>query len=163
VLAVWIVVLVVMATALTMGICAAQSAQGRLVYRPILTEPVLVLVNEGLAAYQAGDFRNAEKKYQEALKQARSLKDKPGIGASLGGLGTVYQDLKEYPKALEFYSEALTYFTDTNDLAGQWMRAPLMPLIDQLQLRNKSSRVLNMRTWTSRHLLCSRLGQRPSL
>ena len=65
-----VVGLVAMLTALPMGVCAAQSVQFNLVYRPTMTPPVLVLFNEGAAAFDKGDLPKAQEKYQAALEKA---------------------------------------------------------------------------------------------
>ena len=125
-LAVYVVGLVVTATALSTGVCAAQSGHVKVGYPPTMTPPVLALYNEGATAFRAGDFPKAQKKYQAALEQARLLGDERGIGASLAGLGAVYQALQEYPKALEFFSATVPYFKRTKNLAAEgWALAAI--------------------------------------
>ena len=140
VLGMWIVVLVVTATALSIDVCAAQSAQGKLVYVPTMTAPVLVLFNEGAAAIQEGDLPKAQEKYQAALEQARALGDEQGIGFSLNGLAAVHDRLQDYPKALEFYSAALPYFIAGNNLSAQMITLGAMGYV-QVTMGNNASTI----------------------
>lgn len=116
-LAVWIGGVVMVMATLGNGVVHTIHAEVR--PAPPMTAPVLALLNEGGAAFQAGDLRKAREKYQAALEQARRLRDELGIGLSLAALGAVHQALQEYPQALEFLSAALPYFTPTGNFTAE--------------------------------------------
>ncbi len=99
--------------------CAVKSAPPKLELAASASAPVRALYDEGTAAFQAGDLKKAQERYQAALNHARGLKDEAGIGLSLVGIGRVHVSLKEYPQALGALSAALSYFRETKNLSAK--------------------------------------------
>lgn len=56
---------------------------------------------------QVGDYKNAIKHNELALKYATELNDSVQIAASTGNLGTVHFTVSNYPRAMEYYLAAL--------------------------------------------------------
>jgi tetratricopeptide (TPR) repeat protein len=48
-------------------------------------------------------------KFQQALVIVREIGDKANEGVTLNNIGAVYENLGEYPKALEFYQHGKLY------------------------------------------------------
>ena len=51
---------------------------------------------------QMGDYDKAMEIYTSALKQAKEICDKQGIGISLNNIGIVYSDKSDYDKSLDY-------------------------------------------------------------
>ncbi len=79
-----------------------QSVSKDLVY----ATPHFPLTNMGFAYYNKGDFENAEKYYQEALKI------QPNFTIALRGLGRTYLKMGEITKAQEVLNEAVSIEPD---------------------------------------------------
>jgi CHAT domain-containing protein len=78
------------------------------------------LLKQGLEYVQAGNYDDASKRFEDALKQARSHSNDSLIGASLLGLGDIAeQNRMDYAKALELYDLATIHFDRANDWLGQ--------------------------------------------
>ncbi|MBD2212108.1 CHAT domain-containing protein [Nostoc linckia FACHB-104] len=79
-------------------------------------------LNEGAQLYKQGtaeSLRQAIEKWQEALVLWRKVGDKQFEAITLLGIGRIYDDLGEKPKALENYSNALPLLRVTGDKGGE--------------------------------------------
>lgn len=63
------------------------------------------LFNEGISLYNRSDFRGAARRWEDALTIFKRINHQQGISAVIGNLGVVYDNLGDYPKALEFYEK----------------------------------------------------------
>ncbi|MEG4046348.1 tetratricopeptide repeat protein [Microcoleus sp. Pol17C2] len=73
---------------------------------------------EGAQLYQQGTAkakRSAIVKFEEALKLFRAVGDRSREAYTLNGIGSVYSDLGEKLKALEYYSQSLPLFRAVGD------------------------------------------------
>ncbi len=85
-----------------------------------LSDSIKPLINEGTTYFRAGDFDKAQEVFENALKNARLVKDDLGIGTSMYFLGSVYlYGYRDYPKALEYLSQSLGCFNKINNLEGK--------------------------------------------
>ena len=96
--------------------CALDTTQRGLHLEPTMSGPVLTPYIEASQALQSGDLNKAREAFQQALSEAHRLNDDAGVGYSLAGLGKVYLSLYDYPKSLEFFSDALPYFRKSQRL-----------------------------------------------
>jgi serine phosphatase RsbU (regulator of sigma subunit)/TPR repeat protein len=65
-----------------------------------------------------GMYDLASNHFMEGLKSWQELQDKPGIGNSLSGLGSIAQNRKDYKKALEYFNESLIINEEKGDIVG---------------------------------------------
>ncbi|BAY93195.1 MULTISPECIES: CHAT domain-containing tetratricopeptide repeat protein [unclassified Tolypothrix] len=79
-------------------------------------------LNEGTQLYKQGtaeSLRQAIEKWQEALLLWRKVGDKQFEAITFLGIGRIYDDLGEKPKALEYYSNALPLLRVIGDKGGE--------------------------------------------
>ncbi|MBS1517821.1 MAG: tetratricopeptide repeat protein [Bacteroidetes bacterium] len=93
---------------LTMGIL--NNPEG--ISKPALAK--LILRAAQITRFQ-GDYKQAEKYYNDCLILSRELGDIPITAASLNGLGNVALDLKNYKLAKQYYLESLDLRRQTGD------------------------------------------------
>ncbi len=108
--------------------------------------------NLGIASYRLGEYKNALKFYDLAIKFSKNSSDSL---AYLGNKATVYRELKDYESALKIYGEILNkthifpeqYATvETNIATTKWLQdsnynaAP--ELIEALNIREKENNIL---------------------
>lgn len=67
------------------------------------------LIEQGIEQYYRSDFRGALASWQEALDIYTEIGNIRGEAQSLGGLGIAYQNLGNYPKAIDFYEQSLSW------------------------------------------------------
>ncbi len=65
------------------------------------------LLKEGKKAYSIAEYRTAIRKWEQGLNLARQTKSQLYIGAFIGSLGVVYDNLEQYQKALIYQQQAL--------------------------------------------------------
>jgi tetratricopeptide (TPR) repeat protein len=76
-----------------------------------VSEAATKAVKEGLQLYQQGTAqakRGAITKYEEALKLYRAIGEAEGEASTLYNIGSVYSDLGEQQKALEYYNHIMS-------------------------------------------------------
>lgn len=56
---------------------------------------------------------------QQVLANKKEAGDRTGEGKTLDSIGLIYQNLEQYPKALEFYQQALAIAREVGDKAGE--------------------------------------------
>lgn len=66
----------------------------------------------GISLMRQGNFTEAVKLHEEALKIRRKIKDKTGVASSLSKIGGCYTELDDYKKALAAQLEALQIYQD---------------------------------------------------
>jgi CHAT domain-containing protein/Tfp pilus assembly protein PilF len=75
---------------------------------------------QGLQQYQTSQFRDALQSYQQALSLYQEIGDRAAWeGATLNGIGLIYDSLGQYPQALEQYQQALVILREVGDRAGE--------------------------------------------
>jgi tetratricopeptide (TPR) repeat protein len=68
-------------------------------------------------------------KYQQALVIVREIGERLGEGVVLNNIGEVYNNLGQYPKALEFYQQALAIRREVSDRKGEGVTLNNMGLV----------------------------------
>jgi tetratricopeptide (TPR) repeat protein len=82
------------------------------------TDELHQLIDEGLRLLQKGDKESlvtAIKKFQAALQLSRAQGNQCQQARALLWLGHIYNDLGDYPKALEFYHQSLPLHREVGD------------------------------------------------
>ena len=64
---------------------------------------------------QQGNYPEAVKLYEQSLEMAKDLGDKSGIARSLGQIGRIKEENKDFEGALGYYLTALSIFEDLQD------------------------------------------------
>jgi tetratricopeptide (TPR) repeat protein len=82
---------------------------------------LMYLQKEGHQACAKYDYHTALEKWEVGLKQARELNDKFYISQFVNDIGTVYQQLGQYQKALEYYEQVLAINIDVGQ--SYWIGA----------------------------------------
>jgi CHAT domain-containing protein/Tfp pilus assembly protein PilF len=140
----WLVTLILglgLATAfLDSGGCALSGVPASTKPVPAATTSFTARIDEGATAFRAGDYETAREKYHAALEQAQKLQDDGAIGDSLARLGATYQALKDNPKALDFFSQAIPYLQKSHKLGYEGQVLFVIGGM-QLQLRNYKSAI----------------------
>lgn len=77
------------------------------------------LINKGLEDYNEKNYKEAAKKWEEALEISKRLGHQKGISAATGNLGAVYYHLGEYSKAIENYELSLEIDRGIGDKKGE--------------------------------------------
>jgi tetratricopeptide (TPR) repeat protein len=75
--------------------------------------------NLGGAYYRMGQLRKAITCCEQALDNAREMKDRLPEGACLGNLGICYADLGQTARAMEYHEQALAISRETGDRLGE--------------------------------------------
>ncbi|HAZ49103.1 MAG TPA: hypothetical protein DCZ55_32815, partial [Cyanobacteria bacterium UBA11371] len=57
--------------------------------------------------------------FQQGLAIVREVGDRAGEGVTLSSIGSIYNYLGQYSKALEFYQQALAIVREVGDRAGE--------------------------------------------
>jgi tetratricopeptide (TPR) repeat protein len=78
--------------------------------------------NLGSAYYRMGQLRKAIACHEQALNNAREIKDRRGEGPSLGNLGLCYADLGQTARAIDYHEQALIINRETGDRRGEGIR-----------------------------------------
>jgi CHAT domain-containing protein/Tfp pilus assembly protein PilF len=73
------------------------------------------LLEEGIQQYKASEFETALRSWQQALQLYRELKYRPLEGRVLSNLGSAYDALGNYSKAIEYHEQALTIAREIKD------------------------------------------------
>jgi CHAT domain-containing protein len=131
---------------LALGGCAVKAGHPEASPAPPIAASVSALVNEGDAAFRAGELSKASEKYQAALQGAGSLRDSPGTVASLFGLARVADASGEFDQALTTYQNALELLRQ-----GRWAGGPITEA-DILVLKGKIYRLLSQYDQAVEHL-----------
>ena len=76
-------------------------------------------MQEGIQQYQASGFETALKSWQQALQLYRELKYRPLEGRVLSNLGSTYDTLGNYSKAIEYHEQALAIAREIKDRLGE--------------------------------------------
>jgi len=80
------------------------------------------LLDLGIAHSDLGEYREAIKFYEMALKIDCGIGNRRGEGKILNGLGIAYSDLGEPKKAIEYYEQALKISREIGDRRGEGIR-----------------------------------------
>ena len=72
----------------------------------------------GMIAQARGDYREAERRYQQSLTIFEELGNRGGTANSSGQLGILAQDRGDYPEAERRYQQSLTIFEELGNRAG---------------------------------------------
>lgn len=72
-----------------------------------------IILNSNIC-YEMGDYLECLNLNLKGLKMREELGDQWGIAGANGNIGTVYQALKRYDKALEYHTKALKIFKELN-------------------------------------------------
>jgi tetratricopeptide (TPR) repeat protein len=77
------------------------------------------LNQEGMALYHQTQYRDAIRKFQNALTCYREADDHKGEGTALNNIGVIYNSLEQYQEALDYYQQALAILQEIGDRAGE--------------------------------------------
>ncbi|MCA9936597.1 MAG: AAA family ATPase [Anaerolineales bacterium] len=77
------------------------------------------LKNQGIVAYQAGEYARALELYNEALAIYETISDRMGMGACHNNIGYVQDAQGEYEAAVASYKEALRLRRELGQIEGQ--------------------------------------------
>jgi CHAT domain-containing protein len=106
-----------------------------------LSAELKTLYSEASTKFQEKDFPTARQRYNELLEQAKTFKDKLGIGLGLMGLGAVNQALGNYTSARQLMSDTIPYFVEAGNLHLEgWAYAALGEI--DLQLKNPTQAII---------------------
>jgi len=75
-------------------------------------------VQLGWTYYETGDYDKAMEIYTPALKQAKELSDKHGMGLTLNNIGIVHADKGDYDKALDYHNRSLKIAEELGNKQG---------------------------------------------
>jgi tetratricopeptide (TPR) repeat protein len=90
--------------------------------RAKLSDPQLKISsvgNLGSAYYRMGQLRKAIACYQQALENAREMKERQAEGALLGNLGSCYYALGQTTRAIDYHEQALVISRETGNRRGE--------------------------------------------
>ena len=73
------------------------------------------LFKQGTQQYQTSRFQSALHSWKQVLVIYQEIKDRQGEGATLGSLGSVYDSLGDYNKAIAYHQQALTIAREIHD------------------------------------------------
>lgn len=79
---------------------------------------VAALFSAGYLAEDQNDLEVAPGYMQRSLDLAEAIGDRRGAARALGGMGTIYLDRSEYPRALALHTRALSLSRDAGDDRG---------------------------------------------
>ncbi|HEY4789266.1 MAG TPA: tetratricopeptide repeat protein, partial [Bacteroidales bacterium] len=75
------------------------------------TENMKYLMFRGVLSEDKGNYEKALTDYMRALHISQEMNDSASITDNLVNIGAFYFNLEKYPKCLEYYEQALIYFT----------------------------------------------------
>ena len=73
---------------------------------------------QGVSFKIRGNNEKALELYTKSLKIQEAIKDKKGIGRSLGNMGSVYKDQGDYISAIDNYSQSIKIFEEIGEKKG---------------------------------------------
>ena len=73
------------------------------------------LLEQGFEQVQANQLQAALQSFQKALFIYRNIKNRKGEGGTLLGLGLLYKNLQDYPKAIDYYQQSLAIAQEIKD------------------------------------------------
>jgi CHAT domain-containing protein/lipopolysaccharide biosynthesis regulator YciM len=77
------------------------------------------LLQQGIQQYRVNLLETSVQSFQQALKIYREIKDQRGEGGALWHLGTAYQSLRDYAKAIEYQEQHLAIAREVKDRRGE--------------------------------------------
>lgn len=87
--------------------------------RKVPRQIAMVEVNVGNTALAMGDYEKAQIKYEAAIEKFQDPKDNRGLVLAYTGLGDLYLQLKDYPKANNYCQQAFTLADALSDISTQ--------------------------------------------
>lgn len=97
------------------GAAFAKATDSTLTAEPVQADSAQMYFEQGLAAYQAGQFQEAIAHWQQVLDLDNSA---PAQAKTLGNLAIAYYDTGQYRRALEANKQAIALFTELDQVTA---------------------------------------------